>query len=124
MAGFIICPVFFFLLAYFVHDFRQLLSGYIVIFFLFPHENLCYSETCVRKPPLRLTLVVDLERWQSYKGTCHVILLAKLHDIYIYKTDVFFIYPLFKVSLKSGCLTQASLYSNPLSCLTGHIPVF
>ena len=37
-----------------------------------------YSETCVRKPPLRLTLVVDVERWLSYKGTCHVILLAKL----------------------------------------------
>ena len=35
-----------------------------------------YSETCVRKPPLRLTLVVDVERWLSYKGTCHVILLA------------------------------------------------
>ena len=26
-----------------------------------------YSETCVRKPPLRLT-VVDVERWLSYKG--------------------------------------------------------
>ena len=37
-----------------------------------------YSETCVRKPPLRLGLVVDEERWLSYKGTCHVILLAKL----------------------------------------------
>ena len=26
----------------------------------------------------------------SYKGTCHVILLAKLHDMYLYKTDNFF----------------------------------
>ena len=50
-----------------------------------------YSETCVRKPPLRLTLVVGVERLLSYKGTCHVILLAKLHDIYFYKTDAFFI---------------------------------
>ena len=33
-----------------------------------------YSETCVRKPPLKLTLVADLER--SYKGRCHVILQA------------------------------------------------
>ena len=51
-----------------------------------PWENVCeeqkypdqpaYSETCVRKPPSRLTLVVDVERWQSYKGTCHVILLV------------------------------------------------
>ena len=49
-----------------------------------------YSETCVRKPPLRLTLVVDVERWLSYKGTRHVILLAKLHDMYLYKTDAFF----------------------------------
>ena len=49
-----------------------------------------YSEACVRKPPLKLTLVVDVERWLSYKGTCHVILLAKLHDIYRYKTDNFF----------------------------------
>ena len=48
-----------------------------------------YSETCVRKPPLRLTLVVDVKRWLSYKGTCHVILLAKLHDMYLYKTDNF-----------------------------------
>ena len=48
------------------------------------------SKTCVRQPPLKLTLVVDVERWLSYKGTCHVILLAKLHDMYLYKTDNFF----------------------------------
>ena len=30
-----------------------------------------------------------MERWLSYKGTCHVILLAKLHDMYIYKTVTF-----------------------------------
>ena len=48
-----------------------------------------YSETCVRQPPLRLTLVADVERWLSYKGTCHVILLAKLHDMYLYNTDTF-----------------------------------
>ena len=33
------------------------------------------SETCVRKPPLKLTLVADVERWLSCKGICHVILL-------------------------------------------------
>ena len=49
-----------------------------------------YSKTCVRQPPLKLTLVVDVERWLSYKGTCHVILLAKLHDMYLYRTDNFF----------------------------------
>ena len=49
-----------------------------------------YSKTCVREPPLKLTLVVDVERWLSYKGACHVILLAKLHDMYLYKTDNFF----------------------------------
>ena len=49
-----------------------------------------YSKTCVRQPPLKLTLVVDVEWWLSYKGTCHVILLAKLHDMYLYKTDNFF----------------------------------
>ena len=48
--------------------------------------NMVYSKTCVRQPPLKLTLVVDVERWLSYKGTCHVILLAKLHDMYLYKT--------------------------------------
>ena len=48
-----------------------------------------YSETCVRKPPLRLTLVNDAEKWLSYKGTCHVILLAKLHDMCLYKTNTF-----------------------------------
>ena len=36
-----------------------------------------------------MTLVVDVERWLSYKGTCHVILLAKLHDMYLYKIDNF-----------------------------------
>ena len=31
-----------------------------------------------------------MERWLSYKGTCHVILLlAKLHDMYLYKTATF-----------------------------------
>ena len=49
-----------------------------------------YSKTCVRQPPLKLTFVVDVERWVSYKDTCHVILLAKLHDMYLYKTDNFF----------------------------------
>ena len=49
-----------------------------------------YSKTCVRQPPLKLTLVVDVEKWLSYKGSCHVILLAKLHDMYLYKTDNFF----------------------------------
>ena len=33
---------------------------------------------------------IAVERWLSYKGTCHVILLAKLHDMYLYKTDNFF----------------------------------
>ena len=69
-----------------------------------------YSETCVRKPPLKLTLVVDVERWLSYKGKCHVILLAKLHDIYLYDRQLFPHQPLFKVSLKGGSLTQVSLY--------------
>ena len=34
--------------------------------------------------------MVGVERWLSYKGACHVILLAKLHDMYLYKTDTFF----------------------------------
>ena len=53
-------------------------------------RNFDYSKTCVREPPLKLTLVVDVERWLSNKGKCHVILLAKLHDMYLYKTDNFF----------------------------------
>ena len=28
-----------------------------------------------------------MERWLSYKGTCHVILLV--HDMYLYKTATF-----------------------------------
>ena len=54
------------------------------------HQSAVYSKTCVRQPPLKLTLVVDVKKWLSYKGTCHVILLAKLHDMYLYKTDNFF----------------------------------
>ena len=49
-----------------------------------------YSKTCVRQPPLKLILVVNVERWLSYKGTCHVILLAKLHDMYLSKTNNFY----------------------------------
>ena len=59
----------------------------------FHYENMpiqIYSKTCVRQPPLKLTLVVDVKRWLSYKGTCHVNVLAKLHDMYLYKTDNFF----------------------------------
>ena len=55
-----------------------------------PIPSLVYSKTCVRQPPLKLTLVVDVERWLSYEDTCHVILLAKLHDMYLNKTDNFF----------------------------------
>ena len=65
-----------------------------------------YSETCVRQPPLKLTLVVDVERWLSYKGTCHVILLAKLHDMYLYKTDNFYHINHYLVSLEGGSLTE------------------
>ena len=39
-----------------------------------------------------------MERWLSYKGTCHVILLAKLHDMYLYKTVTFPHQPLKSVS--------------------------
>ena len=34
--------------------------------------------------------MVDVERCLSYKGICHVILLAKLHAMYLYKTDNFY----------------------------------
>ena len=37
--------------------------------------------------------MVDVERWLSYKGTCHVILLAKLDDMYLCKTASFHINP-------------------------------
>ena len=57
---------------------------------MFSRYQVIYSKTCVRQPPLKLTIVVDVKRWLSYKGTCHVILLAKLHDMYLYKTDNFF----------------------------------
>ena len=54
--------------------------------------------------------MVDVERWLFYKNTFHVILLAKLHDMYLNKTDTFSHQPQFKVSLKDGSLTQVSLY--------------
>ena len=36
-------------------------------------KDITYSKTRVRQPPLKLTLVVDVKKWLSYKGTCHVI---------------------------------------------------
>ena len=57
--------------------------------------------------------MVDEERWSTYKGTCHVILLAKLHDMYLYKTVTFPHQPsLFKVFLRGRTLTQVSLHVN------------
>ena len=53
--------------------------------------------------------MVNVESWLYFKGTCHIILLAKLHDMYLYKTVTFPHQPLFKVILKSGFLTQVSL---------------
>ena len=49
-----------------------------------------YSKTCVREPPLTLT---SNSGWCG-KGVClikvrHVILLAKLHDLYLYKAATF-----------------------------------
>ena len=55
--------------------------------------------------------MVDVERWLSYKGTRYVILLAKLKDMYLYKTVAFHINHFLKISLKGGPLTQVSLYS-------------
>ena len=62
--------------------------------------NFIYSETCVREPPSRLTLNSGWcgKSCLSYKGTCHVILLAKLHDMYLCKTTTFPHQPLRSVS--------------------------
>ena len=59
-----------------------------------------YSKTCVREPPSRLTLNSGWcgKSCLSYKGTCHVILLAKLHDMYLYKTTTFPHEPLRSIS--------------------------
>ena len=75
-----------------------------------------YSKTCVRQPPLKLTLVVDVERWLSYKDTCHVILLAKLHDMYLYKTDNFFHINHYLKSVSKVALLHR-FYCTALSCL-------
>ena len=59
-----------------------------------------YSKTCVREPPSRLTLNSGWcgKSCLSYKGKCHVILLAKLHDMYLYKTTTFPHQPLKSIS--------------------------
>ena len=48
--------------------------------------------------------MVDVERWLSYKDTCHVILLAKLHDMYLYKTT------------QGGCLIEVHVMQNYMTC--------
>ena len=59
-----------------------------------------YSKTCVREPPSRLILNSGWcgKRCLSYKGTCHVILLAKLHDMFFCKTSTFPHQPLKSIS--------------------------
>ena len=54
--------------------------------------------------------MVDVEKWLFYKGTCHVILLAKLHDMYLYKTDNVFHINHYLKSVEGGSLTQVLLY--------------
>ena len=70
-----------------------------------------YSETCVREPLLRLTLNRGWceKRCLTYKGTCHVILLAKLHDMYLYKTPTFPHQPLMSIS-KVALLHPSELF--------------
>ena len=59
--------------------------------------------------------MVDVERWLSYKGTCHVLLLAKLHDMYFYKTNnIFHINHYLKSVLK-----VAVLHRFYCSCIVG-----
>ena len=70
-----------------------------------------YSETCVRKPPLRLTLLVAMARWLSYKGTCHVFCKQNYKTCTFIRQTPILHQSLSKVSRKSGCLTQVSLYS-------------
>ena len=52
--------------------------------------------------------MIDVEGRLNYKGT-YVILLAKLHDMYLYKTVTFPNQTPFKGSLKDGSLSQVSL---------------
>ena len=76
-----------------------------------------YNKTCVREPPSRLTLNSCWcgKSCLSYKGTCHVILLAKLHDMYLYKTTTFPHQPLKSISKvavlhRFYCTSQWNLY--------------
>ena len=67
-----------------------------------------YSKTCVRQPPLKWTLVVDVERWLSYKDTGHV-LQNYMTCTFLQDRQLFPHQPLFKVSLEGGSLTQVLL---------------
>ena len=48
--------------------------------------------------------MVGVEKWLSYKGTCHVILLAKLHGMYLYVRHLFHIIHYFKSVSKVAVL--------------------
>ena len=76
-----------------------------------------YSKTCVREPPSRLTLNSGWcgKSCLSYKGTCHVILLAKLHDMYLYTTTTFPHQPLKSVS-KVAVLHRFYCIKNQWKC--------
>ena len=81
-----------------------------------------YSKTCVREPPSRLTLnsVWCGKSCLSYKGTCHVILLAKLHDMYHYKTTIFPDQPLRPIS-KVAVLHRFYCKKLPSEALSEHM---
>ena len=71
----------------------------------------------VYEPLLKLTLVADVERWLSYKGTCHVILLAKLHDMYLYKKDASFASTTIQRWLSYTDFTVVNSMSTPIPTL-------
>ena len=54
-----------------------------------------------------------MEGWLSYKGTCHVILLAKLHDMYLYKIATFSHQPLKKGKRKVQGVPQSQTAALP-----------
>ena len=114
---------------------EEYLVKFLGYYFLFLHKCICcgysleapripteYSKTYVRGPPLRLTLNSGWcgKSCLSYKGTYHVILLAKLHGMYLYKTTTFPHQPPFHINHK-GQFQRWLSYTGFTVCLYGEL---
>ena len=89
---------------FFLFSHKNIYCGYSLVALLMSTHSICFHGEIQWNLCKRSNFETDFKQWLmwkrclSYKGTCHVILLAKLHDMYLYKTATFPHQPLKSIS--------------------------